>query len=127
MDELPKSNFNLDDFKRDFVNAEDKQESLKKFWENYDPEGWSIWKSSYILYEGEGKVGYLTCNLKNGFLRNIDHLRKYAFAVLGVYGSEGDYIIDGVWLWRGTEIPNEWIEHNSYDYFKFKKLDHTSE
>ena len=44
-----------------------------------------------FLYLGEGKVGYLTNNLKNGFLRNIDHFRKYAFCVLGVYGVEGDY------------------------------------
>lgn len=93
LDELPKSTFVLDDFKRDFVNAEDRAEAFKRFWASYDAEGWSLWKSEYILYEGEGKVGYLTCNLKNGFLRNIDHFRKYSFAVLGVYGTEGNYVI----------------------------------
>lgn len=127
LDILPKSTFVLDDFKRDFVNAENKQEALGRFWAAYDPEGYSLWKLDYELYEGEGKVGYLTCNLKNGFIRNIDHFRKYTFAVLGVYGDDGDYVINGVWLWRGTEIPEEWKEHNSYEYFKFKKLDHTNE
>jgi elongation factor 1-gamma len=43
--------------------------------------------------------------LKNGFVRNLDHFRKYAFGVLGVYGDEGDLVITGTWLWRGTEIP----------------------
>lgn len=105
LDELPKSTFNLDDFKRDFVNAEDKPEALKRFWAAFDPAGWSLWKSDYELYEGEGKVGYLTCNLKNGFVRNLDHFRKYAFGTLGVYGDEGDLVIKGAWLWRGTEIP----------------------
>lgn len=28
-----------------------------------------------------------------------------------------------MWLWRGTEIPEEWKEHPSYDYFTFTKLD----
>lgn len=95
----------MDAWKKEFVNAEDIKVAMKEFWEKYDAEGWSLWKSHYIRYEGEGKVGYLTCNLKNGFLRNLDHFRKYTFSVLGVYGVEGDYEIDGVWLWRGTEIP----------------------
>lgn len=50
----------------------------------------------------------MTCNLKNGFIRNLDHFRKYAFGVLGVYGDEGDLVIKGTWLWRGVEIPEEW-------------------
>lgn len=42
---------------------------------------------------------------------------------MGVYGVEGDYEIEGAWLWRGTEIPKEWTEHQSFQYFEFKKLD----
>lgn len=102
----------MDDFKRDFCNAADKKASLANLWEKFDTEGWSIWKTHYIRYEGnyinnlgEGKIGYLTSNLKNGYLRNLDHFRKYTFAVLGVYGVEGDYEIEGAWLWRGTDIP----------------------
>ena len=53
-------------------------------------------------------MGYLTSNLKNGFIRNLDHFRKYSFGVIGVYGEEGDLGIEGCMLWRGTEIPNEW-------------------
>jgi hypothetical protein len=26
-------------------------------------------------------------------------------------------------MWRGTEIPEAWKEHNSYEYFTFTKLD----
>ena len=72
---------------------------------------------------GEGVVDYLTNNLKNGYIRNIDHFRKYAFGALGVYGPEGKYEIQGVWMWRGLEIPQEWKDHGSYDYFQFDKLD----
>ncbi len=59
-------------------------------------------KVIFFFILGEGTVGYLTNNLKNGYLRNIDHFRKYTFATLGVFGVEGNYEIDGVWLWRGT-------------------------
>lgn len=76
---------------------------------------------------GEGKVGYLTNNLKNGHLRNIEHFKKYSFAMHGIYGVEGDYQIGGVWLWRGNDIPLEWKDHQSYDYFTFKKLDAKNE
>ena len=100
---------------------------MKAFWDKYDPEGWSLWKTVYDKYEGEGVVGYLTSNLKNGFLRNLDHFRKYAFAGFGVYGPEGKYDIKGVWLWRGTEIPAEIKDHQSYEYYKITKLDHTKE
>lgn len=106
LDELPKSSFNIDDWKREFCNAEDKRAVLKDTWAKFDHEGWSLWRVDYDKYEGEGVVGYLTNNLKNGYLRNIDHFRKYTFNVFGVYGTEGNYDITGIWLWRGTEIPD---------------------
>lgn len=30
-------------------------------------------------------------------------------------------------MWRGTEIPMEWKEHQSYDYFTFTKMDPKNE
>ena len=30
-------------------------------------------------------------------------------------------------MWRGTEIPQELKEHDSYDYITFRRLDHTNE
>jgi hypothetical protein len=35
----------------------------------------------------------------------LDHFRKYVFGTYGVYGEEGNYEVEGVWVWRGTEIP----------------------
>lgn len=94
------------------------------------PSGKSITLNTKVilhLISGEGIVGYLTSNLKNGHIRNIDHFRKYCFATHGIYGVEGNYEIDGVWMWRGTEIPMEWKEHQSYDYFTFTKMDPKNE
>jgi len=48
--------------------------------------------------------------LKNGFIQRLEHFRKYAFAVHGVYGEEPSLEISGVWLWRGTDKPKEITE-----------------
>ncbi len=95
LDLLPPSKFNLFDFKTLYVNAVDKKEALKFFWENFDNEGYSIWFIKYIKAEGEGKVVFLTNNLMNGFLQRLETFRKYAFAVHGVYGEEPSLEIRG--------------------------------
>ena len=46
-----------------------------------------------------------------GFLQRIDpHFKKQSFAIWGVYGDEGKYEIRGAWLWRGVEIPSEFVK-----------------
>lgn len=80
-----------------------------------------------VLYEKdpetEGKVLIKTNNTMNGFLQRSDpHFRKYAFAIHGVYGDEPNLEIRGAWLWRGTEVPQELIDHPSYELHKFIKL-----
>jgi len=37
----------MNEFKYMFVNEKDKEVALKKFWEMYDPEGWSLWQLNY--------------------------------------------------------------------------------
>jgi len=102
---LPPTTFNLFDFKTLIVNAKDKKEACDFFLKNFDPNGFSVWHVKYIKAEGEGKILYLTNNLKNGFLQRLDHFRKYAFGVHGVYGEEPNLEIRGLWVWRGTEAP----------------------
>lgn len=52
LDSLPKSPFNIDDWKREFCNAENKPETLKQLWPKFDHDGWSLWRIHYIRYEG---------------------------------------------------------------------------
>jgi len=127
LDLLPPSTFNLFDFKTLFVNATDKNEALDFFFKNFDPQGYSIWFIQYQKAEGEGKVTFLTSNLMNGFLQRLDHFRKYAFAVHGVYGDEPSLEIRGVWVWRGTELPAEIKDLDSFEYHTFTKLDPNNE
>lgn len=105
MDLLPPTDFNFFDFKTLIVNAADKMEAIDFLWKNFDAKGFSLWKVTYDMYEGEGEKLYMTKNLANGFLQRLEHFRKYIFGVWGVYGEEPKLAIKGLFMWRGTEMP----------------------
>ena len=123
LDELPPSPLELETFKRAFLNNKDKEDAMKKFWEIYDPKGYSIWWLEYQNLPSECKILYRTSNSKGMFLQKCDALRRYAFAVHGVYGVENDYKVRGVWMFRGLEIQQEMQDNDLYEYITFKKLD----
>eukprot|EP00828_Plagiopyla_frontata_P014490 TRINITY_DN18_c0_g1_i2.p1 TRINITY_DN18_c0_g1~~TRINITY_DN18_c0_g1_i2.p1 ORF type:complete len:355 (-),score=72.93 TRINITY_DN18_c0_g1_i2:75-1139(-) len=123
LDLLPPTAFDMDEFKRLYVNAENKEDAFNQFLEKFDEQGYSLWHLAYQKYKGEGEVLFHTNNLMNGFLQRLESFRKYAFAVHGVYGNEPDLEIRGVWLWRGTDIPQEMKEAPSFEFHTVKKLD----
>jgi elongation factor 1-gamma len=77
----------------------------------------------YLKGEGECEKLFLTNNLMNGLIQRLEHFRKYAFAVHGVYGEEPALEIRGVWVWRGVGIPAEIKELDSFDCYTWTKLD----
>ena len=124
LDSLPPSSFDLDSFKNDYFNEKnDKNKTMEKFWKDFDPKGYSLWKMEYQNLESEGKKLFRMNNSKNFFLERIDKdFTDYAFGVHGVYGNEGDYKVRGLWLWRGNEIPNEIKENDYFNYMTITKL-----
>jgi len=123
LDLLPQSSFSLEDFKREFLNSKDKKAALAKFWEQVDLNGFSFWKMEYQKLPSEGKELFKTKNGSGIFLQKLDPFRRYCFAVHGVYGGEGNYETRGVWMWRGTAIPQEIREHDNFEYTTITKLD----
>ena len=123
LDLLPPSKLELEVFKRAFLNNKDKEDAMNKFWEIYDPEGYSLWWVEYQNLPTECKILFRTSNSKGMFLQKCDAVRRYAFAVHGVYGVEDDYKIRGCWMFRGTEIPQEMKDNDLYEYLTFRKLD----
>jgi elongation factor 1-gamma len=107
LDLLPPSSFVLDDFKREFLNSKDRPAVLKEFWNKLDPQGFSLWFMQYQKLPSEGKILFKTKNSASFFLQKLDAFRKYSFSAHGVYGEEGNYEVRGVWMWRGTDIPEE--------------------
>ena len=127
LDLLPPSSLVLDEFKKEFLNTTEKAAVLQNFWTRYDPNGYSLWWMQYQRLPSEGKILFKTNNSSSFFLQKLDNFRKYTFSAHGVYGVEGDYEIRGVWMWRGTDIPDEVKEHDNFPYMTIKRLDHTSE
>lgn len=130
LDNLPPSKFVLPDFKTYFVNLGDKKatDGMKHFFENYDPEGYSLWFTHYEKYEGEGVLLYQTSNLMNGFLQRMDDkFRNYCFSMLAILGEEPNLEIEGVWLFRGKTIPQEMIDHPQFEYYQKRQLDVSKE
>ena len=106
LDALPPSDWNFFDFKTLMVNHKDKagggMEALK---EQFDAKGYSFWFFHYDKYGSEGTVLFKTENLMKGFLQRFDHFRKHCLAKMCILNEEPNLEIEGVWCFRGTEIP----------------------
>jgi len=105
------------------TNAPNKKDAIQFLFDNFDYEGFSVWHIHYDKCEGEGVKLFLTSNSVGGFLQRLEHFRKYCYGVLGVYGEEPNLEINGLMMWRGTEIAFEVKDHPSYEYHFFRKLD----
>ncbi|ANQ10380.1 Elongation factor 1-gamma [Plasmodium coatneyi] len=125
LDLLPPSSFSLDEWKYKFSNEKDLiNVAMPHFWKTYDPKGFSLYYMKYDKLEDECQISFVACNMAGGFLQRLDNnFSKYSFAVITVLGENKDYDIEGVWLFRGTEIPFEMKDHPSFEYHVFKKLD----
>jgi len=115
----------LYDFKTLFVNHPDKKGAgTDTMYEMLDWEGWSFWHLHYDIYEGEGDKLHVCNNLMGGFLSRAEHTFKYCFGRHAVLGKEGTLQIMGVWLMRGTELPDGLVkEHPQFEYYNTRKLD----
>jgi elongation factor 1-gamma len=105
LDALPASKFVMDDWKR-FYSNNDTAKSIPWFWENYDPQGYSLWFANY-KYNEENDVLFKTLNLIGGFFQRLEKLRKYGFGSVCVFNQEKPFEIGSFWLFRGSDIPQE--------------------
>ncbi|KAG7282633.1 hypothetical protein CRUP_021307 [Coryphaenoides rupestris] len=125
---LPKSAFVMDEYKRKYSNEDTLTVAIPHFWENFDPEGYSIWYCEY-KYPQELTQSFMSCNLISGMFQRLDRLRKNAFASVILFGTNNDSSISGIWFFRGQELVfplcDDWqIDYESYTW---RKLDPNSE
>ncbi|SCP05384.1 elongation factor 1-gamma, putative [Plasmodium ovale] len=125
LDLLPPSSFSLDEWKYKYSNEKDLFNiAMPHFWKSYDPNGFSLYYMKYDKLEDECQISFVACNMASGFLQRLENnFSKYSFAVITVLGENKNYDIEGVWLFRGTDIPFEMKDHPSFEYHIFKKLD----
>ena len=122
--EMPKSSFNMDEFKRVYSNEDTATKALPYFWKNFDKENMSIWFCEYKFPEDLSQV-FMTCNLVSGFFQRLEKLRKNAFASMCVFGENNNNTITGVWFWRGQDLAflvNICLMLNSLNDFLFVHL-----
>lgn len=123
LDSLPKGTFDLEDYKR-FYSNNDEDKSIAYFWEKFDAENYSIWRSDY-RYNDELALVFMSCNLMGGMFQRLEKLKKHAFASCCVFGKDNDSSISGIWVWKGQDLVFELSEDMQVDYssYTWKKLD----
>ena len=124
IEQSPLQKLTLEEFKKSFLDNQNKEGVMEQFWRIYNPEEYSIWWLDQQILPDKGKNLESTSNAKNLFLETLNNFRQNCFAVHGVYGREGNYKIRGVWIWKGKDISKE-IENNEfYDNMTIRQLDH---
>ncbi len=103
---LFQSSFNLDAFKRVYSNEDTATKAVPYFWENFDKEGWSIWKADYN-FNADLKFIFMSSNLVSGMFQRLDKMRKYAFASVLILGEDNNNSISGIWVMRGQQLAFE--------------------
>ena len=124
LEALPPSPWNFFDFKTLMVNHPDKAGAgMAALKEQFDPAGYSFWFFHYDKYGKEGQIMYMTENLMKGFHQRFDHFRKHCLSRTCILNDEPNLEIEGVWCFRGLEIPFEMHDHPQFEYYNTRKMD----
>ncbi|CAF4942606.1 unnamed protein product, partial [Rotaria sp. Silwood1] len=128
--DMPKTSFNMDEFKRVYSNEDTAGKAIPYFWSNFDKENCSIWFCEYKYPEDLTQI-FMTCNLVSGFFQRLDKLRKHAFASMCVFGENNNNTITGIWVWRGHQLafelsPDWQVDYESYSWKKLSPDDEST-
>lgn len=126
LDDLPKSSFVLDEWKRMYSNNDTRQVAAPWFWEHLDLEGYSLWWCEY-KYNSELSKTFMTSNLIGGFFQRLEKLHKYAFGSMIIFGDEPALTVSGVWLFRGKDVPEDMKACDDFEHYDWKRVDTTSD
>jgi len=118
---LAKPTIPIDEWKRQYSNL-DTPDALKWFWENYNPEDYSLWAVDY-KYNDELTQVFMSANLIGGFFARLEGSRKYIFGCASVYGTANDSVIKGAFLIRGQDALACFDVAPDYESYEFTKLD----
>ncbi|CAA7262226.1 unnamed protein product [Cyclocybe aegerita] len=124
LDDLPKSTFNLEDWKRAYSNKDTRGAggSLEWFYKNVDLEGFSVWRVDF-KYNEELTQTFMSSNQIGGFFNRLEASRKYLFGSVGVLGTSGDSVISGALILRGQDVKPVVDVAPDWESYDYKKLD----
>ena len=116
------SPFSMDAWKKTYSNCSSYDDAMNTFWETFDSEGWSLWSQTY-KYNEDNKRIFMTSNAVTGFQQRTDEIRKYAFGVMDVLGTEETSLeITGLWLLRGHTIDHMVNANDDANWYDWKQL-----
>ncbi|CAL1698431.1 unnamed protein product [Somion occarium] len=124
LDFLPKSTFNLEDWKRAYSNKDTRGPggALEWFYQNFDKEGFSVWRVDF-KYNEELTQTFMSSNQIGGFFNRLEASRKYLFGSVGVLGQTNNSIISGALIARGQEIKPVVEVAPDFESYIYTKLD----
>ena len=141
LEELGKPTWNLDDWKRQYSNCNKQYRTVMPwFWENYNPEEYSIWQLEYrypeeleMTFQSSNAISrkslilisikHLLTSLLDGIHQRLDASRKYLFGQSGVFGEDRNNFIRGAYIVRGQEAEPAFNVAPEYESFKTTRLD----
>ncbi|KAK9476120.1 EF1Bgamma1 [Lipomyces japonicus] len=112
----------LDAWKRQYSNEDTRPVALPWFWENYDPEEYSLWKVAY-KYNDELTLTFMTANLIGGFFNRLQASTKYLFGAAVVYGENNNNGVLGAFVVRGQDFKPAFEVAPDWESYEFTKLD----
>jgi len=124
LDDLPKSTFNLEDWKRAYSNKETRGPggAIEWFYEHFDYTGFSIWRVDF-KYNEELTVVFKSSNQITGFFNRLEASRKYLFGSIGVLGTASDSVISGTFILRGQDAQPVVDAAPDWESYSYTKLD----
>mmetsp|Transcript_932 Transcript_932/g.1409 ORF Transcript_932/g.1409 Transcript_932/m.1409 type:complete len:417 (-) Transcript_932:448-1698(-) len=122
MDKESPSKFSMDSWKKSYSNSTSYDAAMNTFWSTFDAEGWSLWHQNYNYNEDNKRI-FMAANAVGGFQQRSDEIRKWAFGVMDVLGTEETVLeIKGIWLFRGDTVEHMVNANDDANWYTWKKL-----
>lgn len=122
MDKEKPSKFSMDAWKKTYSNAATYEAAMTAFWDMFDQEGYSLWHQNYNYNEDNKRI-FMAANAIGGFQQRSDEVRKWAFGVMDVLGTEETVLeIKGVWLLRGDTVDHLKNANDDANWYTWVKL-----
>lgn len=123
---LPKSTMIMDVEKKRFFSKQPFNENFfSEFWPKFDAAGYCFYSIHY-QYDDDNKEFWKTQNQVGMYVQRLDAARKYTFGAMMINGDseeQGPWKVEGVFLYRGTEVAKEMMDVPDSEYYTFKKID----
>lgn len=116
----------IDDWKRFYSNNDTRTQANPWFWEHYCPEDYCLYFCNY-KYNNELDLVFKASNQIGGFFNRAEHMRKYAFGTMLLFGKDHDLALSGCWMFRGKELPAMWNAVDDVMLYDWIKVDTTKE